>query len=195
MKKGLPTRVLPAQVNGQTCGVAAVAAVAARAGKAQGNAFAAYLNAEPHVVERIQTDLHRQAARIGAPWPRFLGTSPWALAALAGRATGGRYVVRSWGKQTRARVDTAVSEGADVFIYVGGDGRPATRLIPRHVVVILGSDSTRDHYGVFEPSTGRVMMVPRDSIGDIEPARKPHWGNWNRPLLAVVPQSETDWRK
>lgn len=151
-------RTYPAQCDQRTCGIAALAAASARAAKRQrtqddgerqttgslGQAtdeatrrpFAHYETLGPTRVERVQKDAHRLAARTGFPWPRALGTSPWALAALASRATGIRYIVRPWTSTIAARVAMSNASGHDVFIYVG------ERIIPRHVVLMLGDDLT-----------------------------------------------------
>ncbi len=190
---------LPRQTDATTCGIAAVAAVAARArrlsvprsmsgGTGEEGGAGLYLDAGDDRIARVQRDLHRIAARTGIPWPQSLGTSPWALATLARRATGERYRILPWigpwaGSTSRA-VDLAVEAGLDAFAYSG------SRLIPRHVVAILGQESEEsggETYAVFEPSSGAVLRVARSAFTAGDPQARAALGNWRRPLLAVVP--------
>ncbi len=193
-----------------TCGIAALAAVAARA------RFPDYLLAPTPEVAAIQARLHRIAAHTGLPWPRRLGTSPWALGKLVGELTGERYVTRVWAslsnnlraphnhgsqrshasqrsrRSPRERalraVLRSVKENKDCFLYVGGPpGKPLQRCIPRHVVAVLGPESTETTLRIFEPSSGRVFAVSTDSLLSPSGSARPEFGNWCYPLLAVVP--------
>lgn len=158
---------MPRQVDGTTCGIAALAAVAARAGR-----HPRYLDpATPRErIDAFQTGLHLLASRVPPPWPLSRGTSPWAVARLAGRATGVRYRMRLWGAdRTRDLLDEALMRGQDAFLFVGGGSRGAVEalvrepglgrfrqlsedaaarldaegldLVPRHVVAVLGPES------------------------------------------------------
>lgn len=171
--------VMPHQVDGTTCGIAALAAVAARAGGPQH----AYLNARRDAVDRIQVALHAQAVRVGIPWPQALGTSPWALASLASSAVGVRYGWTPWECGGVDWVQRAVNSGIDAFVYVG-----AHRLIPRHVIAVLAAESTDSQWVVFEPSSGKVITT---SPSVFTQARAGHprqeFGNWTLPSLVVAP--------
>lgn len=196
---------LPAQVDATTCGIAALAAVAARVSNP------AYLSAPPAAVERVQKRLHAVAARTGAPWPQSRGTSPWAIAVLAGRATGLDYAIRPWGRPGREALLAAVRADRDAFVFVGG-GTPDPRgvrglgpmrllgeelahgldrmgldFVSRHVVAVLGPESTAQRLLVFEPSSGRVHSLPLDALDEPDPPKRPALGYWRRPLLVVAP--------
>ncbi|MGO3797121.1 MAG: hypothetical protein ACTJGR_08385 [Pauljensenia sp.] len=192
-----------------TCGIAALAAVAARAG-----VHPAYLDAPRARQAHTQRTLHARAARIGVPWPRVWGTSPWALSRLAERATGNRYRTVLWGPSALVALDAARARGEDSFLYVGGgsaasggmgEGHGLVRrtlegaaraldrwgidVFPRHVVALLCDDGHAQSCTVFEPSSGRVREVPRAVLDGPWPLPGPEFGHWARPLLAVVPMA------
>ena len=114
-------RRLPAQVDPTTCGIAALAVVAARAGALPG-----YLGAGRDHHVRVQQRLHSLAARTVLPWPQAWGTSPWALASLAGGATGYAHHLLPWGEGALRATEEALESGRDVFLYVGGRGTPVS---------------------------------------------------------------------
>ncbi|MFN8047971.1 MAG: hypothetical protein U0P48_05250 [Ancrocorticia sp.] len=198
-----PTSSYPTQTSPVTCGIAALAAVAAR------TRFPDYAHAPLPEVAEAQARLHRVASHTGLPWPRQLGTAPWALAKLVGELTGERYVTRVWASssnnlrsprnhslrrnQAFHAVLRAVEANKDCFLYVGGpQGKRLQRRIPRHVIAVLGAESTETTLRIFEPSSGRVFAVPTDSLLTLSsPSGKarPEFGNWCYPLLAVVPAS------
>lgn len=178
----------PPQVNDTTCGVASLAVFCARADEHNGGELADYAAYSAEEVASIQRRLHQEASWTGLPWPRFLGTSPWAIARLARRKTGKPHRIRLWTCTQVARARKARAQGNDVFIFVGG------RLLPRHVVLMLGAeDSGSDHSGkvqIFEPGTGIVHEVecPDGWVPWRGKAPKAHWGWWTRPLLIVYPK-------
>lgn len=114
-------RRLPAQVDPTTCGIAALAVVAARTGALPG-----YLGAGRDHHVRVQQRLHSLAARTVLPWPQAWGTSPWALASLAGGATGYAHHLLPWGEGTLRATEEALASGRDVFLYVGGRETPVS---------------------------------------------------------------------
>lgn len=177
----------PRQVDATTCGIAALAVVAARASADPG-----YLTASRERVERTQLELHAIAARIGVPWPQALGTSPWSLARLAGAATGVRYGIVLAGAGARRRIDGALVSGRDVLVYTGGSRVPLSGLIPRHVVVLLAHEGAPDSYEVFEPSSGRVYRVAPDDFYSHAESALPALGHWRRVLFALVPRIGDD---
>lgn len=207
---GTGAGVLPRQVDARTCGIAALAVVAARAGAAP-----TYLGASRVDQEEAQRRLHALAARTGLPWPQALGTSPWALACLAHRATGEPWCVLPWGRHSREALLRANARGRDAFIYVGGGphalpsalvegagpaGPLVSRLadlVPRHVVAVLapssapaGDEGARVRtVEVFEPSSGMLTRVPVDVLEGSGPLPGPPFGNWPRPLIVLVPRT------
>ena len=80
----------PAQTSSVTCGVTALAVVASR------TRFPGYAAVPGESVAEEQARLHGIASRTGVPWPRLLGTAPWALSKLAGEVTGDRYQTLLW---------------------------------------------------------------------------------------------------
>ena len=88
------------------------------------------------------------------PWPRALGTPPWALARELTARTGRRHRVRWIPPWHRARalagVRAAVAAGP-VALYVG------SRWLPRHVVLVLDAQ-----LHAYDPAVGGV--VPLDPV-------------------------------
>ena len=166
---------LPAQANGQTCGIAALAAVVARMGRGT------YLSATPEEHRAFQEGLHRAAAMTGVPWPRSLGTSPWALARLASKASGRPYRIHLWSGLGCKVLHSAIANADDAFLYVGDS------LVPRHVVAVLGLESAQGDYRIFEPSSGRVVALARPALVNPHSPKRPELGHWRRPILVVAP--------
>lgn len=124
-------------------------------------AYAAPLTSAPVPFAREVLGLHRRvtgprdlAGRAQLPWPRAIGTPPWAvarhLATLAGVPHTTR-LVRGGLRQEVDRVQAALDDGRPVALYVG------SRWLPRHVVLVVGADE--DHWQVYEPASGRVIDV------------------------------------
>ena len=116
------------------------------------------------------------AGRIQPPWPRDLGTPPWAVAnQLAGTS---RVAHRS--------VPIRWSDGDDAYRRLVDLPRPAALFVgnawlPRHVVLVLtGSDTG---LRVYEPSSGRVLDVGRDRFID----NRLGLAGWDTRWFAVVP--------
>ena len=109
--------------------------------------------------------------RFQLPWPRALGTQPWALAReLPGRHAVARVRSRSRAWQRILRADQPVP------LYVGND------LLPRHVVLVTGRDAD-DRVRVYEPSAGDTVRVDRSDFlaGTLDLA------GWDRPWFLVLP--------
>ncbi|WP_372727853.1 hypothetical protein [Nocardioides sp.] len=123
------------------------------------------------------------SGRLQLPWPRALGTPPWAVARQLSATAGShlpptRYSVTPIGRRARDvfdRILEATESGRPVPLFVGN------RLLPRHVVLALGSASGR--LRCYDPATGRV--VPLDRTAFIE--RRLGLSGWDRPWLAVLP--------
>jgi hypothetical protein len=110
--------------------------------------------AEEH---RLLTSSHSPRDRFQVPWPRALGTPPWAVAnalrvltrrhlatvSTRPRPAIGYEVLR---EQVRTR---------PVAVYVG------SRTLPRHVVLAVGE--VGDGIEVFDPAHGRLIRVPREN--------------------------------
>lgn len=97
----------PAQTSSVTCGAAAIAALASRHGL-----LPWYAESSDTTAARVQSRLHDAASRAGLPWPKMLGTAPWAASLLVSRAVGHRCGVFGW---------LATSDGPrDVNAWDGG---------------------------------------------------------------------------
>ena len=136
---------------GATCAVVAVDLAAGRPPTGRGTSF-----------DRDVLDAHRRLTRLRLhgrlqlPWPRALGTPPWALARELSAATGRPHRVRLVRWSRRRSVPPA---GA---LYVG------TRWLPRHVLLVLADGSC------YNPATGRVL-----------PLDDPRLTRWSTPWFTV----------
>lgn len=131
--------------------------------------------------------------RLQLPWPRALGTPPWAAArqlSATGRPRVGHAVVVAAARGARGavfdRIVAAVGRGRPVPVYVGN------RWAPRHVVLFLGSAGTAgaagtagtaDRLRCYDPARGLVVEVEREAFvrGRLGLA------GWDRPWFAVLP--------
>lgn len=111
------------------------------------------------------------SGRSQAPWPRALGTQPWALA---------RELAGSW--QVRAAVDgeaawnRIAAAGAPAPLYVG------SRLLPRHVVLVTAARD--DALIVYDPASGRLVTVARVSFM----AGSVRLSGWDTPWFTLTPR-------
>jgi hypothetical protein len=146
------------------------------------HSYGEYVGAADSVPARFRAEvlaMHRRVTgpvdhgRLQLPWPRALGTPPWAVA----RQLGDRDV--RWIRTTPgAGYDAAVAaarERVPVPVYVG------SRWLPRHVVLALGEVGGR--LRAYEPSRGRLVDVARQ---DFTSARLGLAG-WDHPWWAVLP--------
>lgn len=117
------------------------------------------------------------------PWPRALGTPPWAVARqLSALRTTSRPPLPHRTRQVRCdrgaaydRIVAAVRAARPVPLYVGN------RWSPRHVVLCVGE--TAGVLRCYEPGSGRIIAVPRDAfVGN-----RLDLAGWDRAWLAVVP--------
>jgi hypothetical protein len=126
------------------------------------------------------------AGRLRWPWPRSLGTTPWALAHELS-ATGGTtppgtgHRVRTVSPRRRGEaydaVARAVANGHAVPLYVGN------RLLPRHVVLVVDVGVDDQSLTAYDPSSGRRVRLPREDFvrGELRVA------GWSEPWFAVLP--------
>jgi hypothetical protein len=116
------------------------------------------------------------AGRVQPPWPRALGTPPWAVAnQLAGTSgTSHRSVPVRW-RDGDAAYEGLVGLPQPAALYVGNEW------LPRHVVLVLEGTDTR--LRVYEPASGRVVSVDRDRFVDHDLAL----GGWDTRWFSVVP--------
>ena len=130
---------------------------------------------EAATLHRRVTSLSDTAGGWQVPWPRVVGTPPWAVARELRLVTGVRYAVhpvRLGGAWTRLR-DATPEHPAAVFV---GD-----RLLPRHVVLVTDVDGGQAR--TYEPASGLVLDVPREQWE----SSRVRLGGWDRPWLVVAP--------
>ena len=127
--------------------------------------------------------MHRRATlpvdasgRMQLPWPRSLGTPPWAVERQLEGTSGvpHRTSLVRW-RDRATSYDELVAGGLPAALFVG------QALLPRHVVLVLAAD--REALRVYEPSGGRVEHVLRAAYVD----GKLHLGGWDLPWFVVAP--------
>ncbi len=118
--------------------------------------------------------------RAQLPWPRALGTPPWAVARAMSAYAGLPYRTRvvRWGSRAAAfsAVHAAVSAGRPCPLYVGD-------AIPRHVVLAVAP--TAQGVQVYDPARGALVELTR---GSFLTGRLTVFRRWVRPWFVVVPR-------
>jgi hypothetical protein len=149
-----------------------------------GSASAPRFRDEVLAMHRRTTGAVDAAGRIQLPWPRLLGTPPWAVAHQMS-VTGGpdsppvaSTVRPAWPGRAALldRMLAATAAGRPVPVYVGN------RWLPRHVVLLLGEADGRLRF--YEPASGDLVDVSRDAF---VPGRLGLAG-WDTPWCAVLPR-------
>lgn len=171
------------QPDARSCGAASL--VAAR--MLLDPAYAAHVTTagfagEVLALHRRVTGTSTAAGRLQLPWPRVIGTPPWAVAhELA--ATGGPglppvphavHTVR-FGGAPAARVRAGLATGRPVALYVGD------RWLPRHVVLAVGTSG--DSVRCYDPARGREVTIEPGAWA----ARRLPFGRWAQPWWVVAP--------
>jgi hypothetical protein len=148
-------------------------------------AYAATQN--PKVFATSVVALHREltapsaSGRAQLPWPRALGTPPWAAARAMTSFTGLPYrtrVVRLGGRSDDFdAVASAVTDGHPVPLYVG------STWLPRHVVLAVGP--TADGVDLYNPAHGRISELTRAAFqaGELTTT-----GRWDTPWFVITPR-------
>ena len=139
------------QPDPQSCGAAsALAAKALLTGWRPTDA-----DAEIRTEHRILTSAVSPRDRFQMPWPRALGTPPWALVNTMRQLTG-RHIATVLARPRPAIAYDVLREelGTDrpVGVYIGN------RWLPRHVILAVGA--TEDGVQVFDPARGTLIDVP-----------------------------------
>ena len=124
------------------------------------------------------------AGRLQVPWPRRLGTPPWAVARELSVLSGPGLPPRKYGwslsllRPGRAfdRAASGVDEGRPVALYVGNCWSP------RHVVLAVGRASESGLW-VYDPARGARVEVTRASVE----SRTLAFGRWDRLWFDVTP--------
>lgn len=134
-------------------------------------------------LHRLLTRPRDVLGRFQLPWPRALGTPPWAVARQMSRTAGPglppvEHDVRIflWDRaELVARMRTAVEAGRPVPFYVGN------RWLPRHIVLATGS--TRTGLRVYDPARGALVTA---ETADFMTSRL-RFGRWTTPWFVVLP--------
>ena len=115
----------------------------------------------PDVVARTHrrlTSTHSFRDRFQVPWPRRLGTPPWAVATALTQLTDSPRIA-AVNVRPRAEIGFEVLheqvQRRPVAVYLG------SRWLPRHVVLVFataGPDAVR----LFDPARGELVTLPRD---------------------------------
>ncbi len=131
---------------------------------------------EASTLHRRVTSLSDTAGGWQLPWPRALGTPPWAVARELRLLTGVPYAVHQVRLPRRVWTllqDAAPARPAAVFV---GD-----RFLPRHVVLVTGVEGEQAR--TYEPASGLDLTVGRQrwEQGDLGLA------GWGRPWFVVSP--------
>ncbi|GAA4829249.1 hypothetical protein GCM10023221_00560 [Luteimicrobium xylanilyticum] len=187
-----PERAPAIQVDGTTCGAAVLVLLAADGDPA----VAAWLDAGTGRFDALQRAVQRRTTRtalLGLPWPRALGTPPWAAARTArwGAVRYGHRVVDDTDPadlaRVRAAVDAALARGILVPLYTGGDTAGGVgAAVPRHVVLALPGGPDGVHL-VYEPGSGAVHAVPRAALWAAERPLDA-LGRWTHVVWALLPR-------
>lgn len=166
------------QPDGRSCGAASLVMArrlvhARYAGLVTDQATFAH---EAATLHRRLTSLADTAGGWQVPWPRTIGTPPWAVARELSLLTGAPYAVHAVRRrrQVWARLET-MGPARPAAVFVGD------RWLPRHIVLVTGVAGAGTT--TYEPASGLVVAVSRDrwERGDLALA------GWDRPWLAVSP--------
>lgn len=117
--------------------------------------------------------------RLQLPWPRALGTPPWAVARQLAFTEGTGYRVHRAGVDRAdllEEIESSVTAGLPVALYVGNES------MPRHLVLVVGPG-----LATYEPSVGSVVHVDADDFcGD-----RLGLGGWDRLWFAILPATRS----
>ncbi|MEO9325877.1 hypothetical protein ABFT23_20455 [Nocardioides sp. C4-1] len=137
------------QPDQRSCGAASVTMAAALADPAYADRVAVQESFGREVLRRHrELTSFRPEAGWQVPWPRFIGTPPWAVARALTAITGRRHRTRLVRFRTTVRPVERLSA-----VYVG------SALLPRHVVLVVdpGAPGSDDAVRVYDPARGRVV--------------------------------------
>lgn len=126
-------------------------------------------------VHRRVTGTVDALGRAQLPWPRALGTPPWAVARELSVITGTPYhsrFVRRHPGRVLDQIGAAAGAGHEVPLFIGNGW------MPRHVVLVLDAGLI-----AYDPSRGRRVTIDRRRF---ETAGLDVAG-WSHPWLAVLP--------
>ncbi len=137
--------------------------------------------AEALTLHRRLTSVRDSAGRHQLPWPRALGTPPWAIRRELETLTGRDHDLRLARWSRAAAYDRLARTGG--VLYVGSP------TLPRHVVLVLGHDGAEATAAAglrcYQPSVGRVEPLEREEFLAGELAR----AGWPVPWFTITAQA------
>lgn len=127
---------------------------------------------------RRVTGVRSAAGALQIPWPRALGTPPWAIAnELSASGPAYRWRVARLGRTGAfQRVLEGVRSQQPVVLYIGSS------LLPRHVVLALGEEE--GDLEVYNPASGRLARVTAEEFA----GARLGLGSWRVPWFTVEPR-------
>ena len=171
---GAPLR----QPDQRSCGASCLVVARMVLDPAYAGAARPRFGAEVLTTHRRVTGANPAAGALQLPWPRALGTPPWAVAREMARITGAPYSWKParWSRETAYdRVVAGLRRGLPVPVYVGSG------LLPRHVVLALSERP--GSLDVYDPARGRRTEVEATDFA----AGRLALGSWNTPWFVVTP--------
>jgi hypothetical protein len=136
---------------------------------------------DPDVFRREVLDTHRRLTsardrgRAQLPWPRALGTPPWAVRRALEEVTGRDHDVHVARWAPGSSYDRLARGGG--ALYVG------SRRLPRHVLLVLpGRTGDAGALRCYQPSRGTVVELPRAELV----AGRLREAGWPRAWFAVT---------
>jgi hypothetical protein len=174
------------QPDRRSCGASVLVAAQLLAAPRYGTTRAAGVAATPEWFRAEVLVLHRRitsardvSGQWQLPWPRLIGTPPWAIAHHLSAVTGRRHHTRLVVNRHDAfdEVLTAARDGSPVPLYIGSSW------LPRHVVLVAGY-GPEDALRCYDPARGAVVPVARGAFisGRLGLSR------WNRPWFTILPR-------
>ena len=139
-----------------------------------------WFRTEVLALHRRITSAKDAGGRWQLPWPRMIGTPPWAIAhhlsAVTGRPHRTQLVIDRGAAFEQVLI--ATTNGSPVPLYVGN------RWLPRHVVLVTGYQK-EDAVRCYDPARGAVVTVTSEAFlsGRLELSQ------WDRPWFTVLPQA------
>lgn len=166
------------QPDRRSCGAATLVMARMLRDPSYAERVAAGFSGEAMAMHRRVTGPVDVTGRLQPPWPRALGTPPWAVARQLAWTAGKPYRVDlvRWSRDRGfAALEAAVASGLPVALYVGSP------VLPRHVVLALpGPDGG---LRAWEPSSGRTSRVDPDAFA----AARLRGLGWPVPWFVVAP--------
>jgi hypothetical protein len=144
--------------------------------------YAATMN--PHAFAAEVLTLHREVTSASGsriPWPRALGTPPWAVARAMSTYAGVPYSTTVVPFHDRGklvtRMQAALSAGLPVPFFIG------SRWLPRHVVLAVAD--LPDGVTVYNPANGRLVPM---TASDFAASKLTTLGSWTKPWFVILPE-------